>query len=127
MTSVGHGISIELSARPSPAQRGQGCSYEVKIKNGTTVGLDVLHENHITGPALEFDGCNPVNIWPPHNIFVPGNTTVPDTHSLKVPNTSNKTDEFVRCVSVECSDPILQGNPSLCTQNMPVTLRVQIT
>ena len=52
MTSVGHGISIELSAHPSPAQRGQGGSYEVKIKNATTVDWDVLHENHIAGPAL---------------------------------------------------------------------------
>jgi hypothetical protein len=126
MTSVGHGIAIELSTDPSPAQRGIACSYQVKIKNGTTIGLDVSHEHQITGSALKFQGRAAINLWPRHNTFVPGNKTVPDTHPLDVP-TGSRADEFVRCISVKCSDPILQGKPNLCIQNMPVTVRVQIT
>jgi hypothetical protein len=125
MTSVGHGMSIDITFSPSPANRGQSCSCQVKIKNGKTPNWEVLHENQITGAALEFDGCTPVNVWPKHGIFVPGNTTVTDPHPLKVPSGS-KTDEYVQCVSVELEDPILRGNPILCTQNMPVLSSVLI-
>jgi hypothetical protein len=127
-SNVGHGIFIDNSAHPSPAKRGNVCTYQVAITNGTTKqDWEVQLENHIMGSALEFDGCNPAHTWPTHIVTVSRGATVPDPHLLKVPTGSAATDEYIHCVSVECRDPVLQGPWQLCTQNMPVILGVKIT
>jgi hypothetical protein len=126
MPNVGHGISIKLSASPSRAPRGTSSSYEVRIKNGTTIDWKVVHENHIRGTAIEFDGCNPTTTWL-DGPFVPANATFRDVQGLKVLATGKKGDEFVSCVSVERRDPVGGAQPVLCTHNVPVTLRIQVT